>query len=304
LAAYKTILIAGPTASGKSGLAIELAKRHNGVVINTDSMQVYSDLRVVTARPSLAEENQAPHRLYGFVDAATAFSTGAWLRTVTKLLPELRAEFRTLIFVGGTGLYFNALTAGLSEIPETPIELRQSLRDEQLALGSVALYAQLQIEDALSASDLKPTDGQRIVRALEVLRHTGRPLRAWQMETSTPLVDLASSETKAILLIPERDALAIHIAERFETMVARGALDEVEALISRKLDPLLPAMKAIGVKELGAYLAGEIKQSEAVNLAVIASRQYAKRQRTWFRGQMGDKWQRFDSANAAFEAVS
>ncbi len=303
MAAYKTILIAGPTASGKSSLAIDLARHYNGVIINTDSMQVYSDLRLVTARPSLDEELIAPHRFYGFVEAGEAFSTGAWLRAVTKLMPQLRDEFGTLIFVGGTGLYFNALTGGLSEIPDTPNGLRQNLRDELKSFGPASLYAQLRTEDAASAASLNPSDGQRIIRALEVLRHTGRPLHEWQRETSNPLVDLNSPETKAIVIDPERDLLAANIAKRFEAMVEKGALDEVAALLSRKLNPQLPAMKAIGVSELGDYLAGKLPLSQAVNLAVIASRQYAKRQRTWFRGQMGAQWQRYANPETAFEII-
>jgi tRNA dimethylallyltransferase len=303
LAAYKTILIAGPTASGKSRLAIELAKRGHGVIINTDSMQVYRDLRIVTARPSLEEELEAQHRLYGFVNAGEAFSTGAWLRAVAKLLPFLQDEFETVIFVGGTGLYFRALTSGLSEVPETPIELREKLRDQLKAVGPAQLYRQLLNEDAGSAANLESSDGQRIIRALEVLRHTGRPLRMWQKEISTPLVDLQSPDTKAIVLEPERDLLAQNISKRFDAMVRNGALDEVSVLISRKLDRNLPAMKAIGVAELRAYLEGQIPLVDAINSAVIASRQYAKRQRTWFRGQMDANWLRFNTPNGGFEAV-
>lgn len=302
--AYKTILIAGPTASGKSGLAIKLAKQMNGVIINTDSMQVYRDLRILTARPSLAEEAEAPHKLYGFVDASDVFSTGAWLRAVTSILPELQAGFQTLIFVGGTGLYFSALTAGLSDIPETPNQLRQQLRDELKAGGSKALYAQLQAEDLASAACLQPTDGQRIVRALEVLRHTGRPLRSWQVENSTPLVDLDLPETKAIILNPEPGLLAANIAKRFSYMIECGALAEVQALIDRRLEPELPAMKAIGVTQLREHLAENLSLDEAVALAVIASRQYAKRQRTWFRRQMNENWQRFDGGPSAFAAFN
>ena len=297
-------MIAGPTASGKSGLAIKLANRFDGVIINTDAMQVYHDLRIVTARPTLEEESDAPHRLYGFVDERLAYSTGAWLRDVTKVLAELRAAFPTLIFVGGTGLYFNALTAGLSEIPETPMALRQSLRVELAAYGPAALHAQLQLEDHLSADGLNPSDGQRIIRSLEVLRNTGRPLRTWQMVNSTPVIDVASPETKAIVLSPDRDDLATNIAKRFDVMVKMGAVDEVSALIARNLDPQLPAMKAIGVAELGAYTAGWMSLDEATRKAVTASRQYAKRQRTWFRGQMGERWEWFEDAKLAVQAFS
>jgi tRNA dimethylallyltransferase len=302
LAAYKTILIAGPTASGKSGLAIELAKRHQGVIINTDSMQVYCDLRLITARPSIEDEAQAPHRLYGFVDAGDVFSTGEWLRTVTKLLPQLREAFKTLIFVGGTGLYFNALTGGLSEIPETPNELRQSLRDDLEALGSAQLFTRLVAEDAGSAANLKPSDGQRILRALEVLRHTGRPLRDWQKKISVPLIDLASPDTKALVLDPDRVLLATKIRRRFNAMISDGALSEVAKLIERKLDPELPIMKAIGVTQINAFLEGRTTLEAAIEMAVIASRQYAKRQRTWFRGQMGEKWLRYTTTETASDS--
>jgi tRNA dimethylallyltransferase len=295
LGQFRTILIAGPTASGKSGLAITLAQRHNGVIVNTDSMQVYNDLTLITARPSLDEESQAPHRLYGDIDAGVAFSTGAWLRAVGKILPQLRNDFETVIFVGGTGLYFNALTMGLSEIPEIPELLQQHLRNELETLGPAALFEQLQIEDAISAATLEPTDGQRIIRALGVIRHTGKSLKQWQKVNSAALVDTASPLTKAIVLDPDRDWVSKRIEQRFHQMVANGALDEVSALIKRGLEPKLPAMKAIGVAELASYLAHQSTLEAAINAAVIASRQYAKRQRTWFRGQMNADWVRFST---------
>lgn len=298
--AYKTILIAGPTASGKSGLAMTLAKRLSGVIVNADSMQVYSDLRHVTARPTVEEEALVPHRLYGTIDAGQAFSTGAWLRSVEKLLPQLREEYETVIFVGGTGLYFNVLTQGLSEVPETPSDLRQNLRKQLAALGPEELFAQLQTEDGVGAALLKPNDGQRIVRALEVLRHTGKPLHFWQSQTSKPLIELDNGSTKAIVLTPKKAELDLKIAFRFGQMVEAGALDEVKSLISRRLDPQLPSMKAIGVKELGMALSSEIALPNAIDLAVVASRQYAKRQATWFRGQMDYRWERFGDAGAEF----
>ena len=299
LGPYKTILIAGPTASGKSRLALALAQKYQGVIINTDSMQVYGDLRIVTARPSQHDEALAPHRLYGHIGGHAAYSTGAWLRAVQALLPLLKDEFETLIFVGGTGLYFNALTLGLSEIPEIPDALRQYLRDELEAAGSPALYVQLKDEDAAAASNLERGDGQRIIRALEVVRHTGRSLLDWQSDISTPLIGLDLPSTKAIVLEPDREVLRQKIAERFSAMVAAGALEEIQLLIDQKRDPQLPVMKAIGVSELGAYLAGETTLDFATNLAIIASRQYAKRQRTWFRGQMDARWTRFENAATA-----
>ena len=303
LGPYKTILIAGPTAGGKSGLALALAQKYQGVIINTDSMQVYSALRIVTARPSEIDEALAPHRLYGHVDGHEAYSTGAWLRSVQALVPQLRDEFLTLIFVGGTGLYFNALTLGLSEIPAIPVTLRQNLRDELKADGSYALYVHLLVEDPASAAQLKATDGQRIIRALEVLRHTGRSLRAWQSDSVTPLIDLDACSTKAIVINPDREVLRQKIAERFKVMVAAGALKEIQHLIDQKLDPQVPVMKAIGVKELGAYLAGSITLDSAIDLAVIASRQYAKRQRTWFAGQMDARWLRVADVATAYHHI-
>lgn len=300
---YKTFLIAGPTASGKSGLALKLAQKHNGVIVNTDSMQVYRDLRIVTARPTINDELAAPHRLYGTIDAAKPFSTGSWLRAIDGLLPQLRREFSTVIFVGGTGLYFNALTLGLSEIPETPLELRHDLRRELAELGPQELHRQLDRKDPEMAVLLEPADGQRILRALEVLLHTGHSLRHWQNIKTTPLVDLASLETKAIVLDPNRDGLATKIEQRFNQMVERGALEEVSALLQNAPEPALPIMKAIGVKELGCYLAGQSSLETASKNAVTSSQQYAKRQRTWFRGQMGSHWSRFAEVDAVIKTL-
>ena len=299
LAPYRTVLIAGPTASGKSQMALDLAKRCGGVIVNADSMQIYSDLRLITARPSAADEADVPHWLYGQVDGAAVFSTGAWLRSVGKILPDLMAAFPTVIFVGGTGLYFTALTQGLSEIPETPAEVRQNLRDELAELGPQALYARLAGDDPQMAQRLKPSDGQRIIRALEVLQHTGRSLADWQATVSAPLVDMSSETTKAIVLQPGRALANLNIAKRFKAMVEAGGLDEVKTLLERHLNPQLPVMKAIGVKQLGAYFQGEIDLGTAVELAIIASRQYAKRQRTWFAGQMDERWLHVNSAETA-----
>jgi tRNA dimethylallyltransferase len=303
LTAYKTILIAGPTASGKSGLGIELAKRYNGVIINTDSMQVYCDLRLITARPSVQDEAEAQHRLYGHVDAGAVWSTGLWLRSVQDLFTKLQDEFETLIFVGGTGLYFNALTLGLSEIPETPQELRLRLRAELHELGVAELYKQLRFKDPQSADMFEPQDGQRILRALEVYLHTGRSIREWQASRTEPMVDLGACSTRAIVLEPDREHLAQKIEQRFLTMMEAGALNEVTTLLAQKLDDQMPVMKAIGVVELASFLAGKTNLEDAIQLAVIASRQYAKRQRTWFRGQMGEQWLRFTDTETAVAAI-
>lgn len=299
MAHHRTILIAGPTASGKSNLAISLAKKLNGIIVNTDSMQVYHDLRLITARPSLQDELEAPHCLYGHIDAAEAYSTGAWLRSIEELLPKWQTHYHATIFTGGTGLYFKALTSGLSEIPEIPAELRQNLRNQLAQKGPMALHAQLHQEDPLTSAGLSVTDGQRIVRALEVLRHSGRPLRDWQNQNSLPLLDLGASTTHAMVLTPDRAVLAEKIAKRFRMMVAAGGIEEVQELLLRNLDPQLPAMKAIGVAEIGSLLNNEIDFDTAIERCVIATRQYAKRQSTWFRGQMGDKWQRFETPELA-----
>ena len=283
-------LIAGPTASGKSARALELAERNGGVIVNADSMQVYSVLSLLTARPSAEEMAVVPHRLFGHVHPATPYSTGAWIRDVETLLHDGELDGRPAIFVGGTGLYFRALIEGLSPMPEIPAEIREMWRSRLMAEGSEALHRILMEKDPESASRLRASDGQRIARALEVFDASGRPISSWQRERTTPLVDGDSAEK--IVLEPDRQELARRISERFDSMVAQGALDEVRALNALDLDPALPAAKAIGVPELAAYLADEISLDEAATGAKAASRQYAKRQMTWFRNQFGEDWKR------------
>ena len=280
------VLIAGPTASGKSALALGLAEKTGGVVINTDSMQVYRDLRIITARPTPAEEWRVPHSLYGHVDAAVNFSAGAWVSDAAATLAEVRAQKRLPIFVGGSGLYFKALTRGLSAVPPIPTEVRESVRARLERNGVEALHAELARRDPASAERLKPRDRTRIARALEVVEATGRSLTDWHREGLPPI--LPAGEFSALFLAPERDALYARIDARFDVMLKAGALEEVASLAARKLDPLLPAMKAHGVPALIRHLAGELTLEEAAAIGRADTRHYAKRQFTWFRHQLPD----------------
>ena len=278
------MLIAGPTASGKSALALDLAQKAGGIVINTDSMQVYRDLRIITARPTVEEELRVPHRLYGHVDAAINFSAGAWVADAAKALAEARAQDKLPIFVGGSGLYFRALTRGLSAIPPIAAEIREGVRARLERDGVEALHAELARRDPVSAERLKVRDRTRIARALEVIEATGRALPDWHREGLPPL--LPSGEFSALFLAPERDRLYARIDARFDAMLAGGAIDEVAALAERKLDPLLPAMKAHGVPVLIRHIRGEVTPAEAAEFGRTETRQYAKRQFTWFRHQL------------------
>jgi tRNA dimethylallyltransferase len=278
------VLIAGPTASGKSALAFELAEKIGGVIVNTDSMQVYRDLRILTARPTAAEEAAVPHRLYGHVDAAINYSAGAWVADAAKVIEEARELSRVPIFVGGTGLYFKALTRGLSAVPAIPPEIREGVRARLERDGVEALHAELARRDPLSAERLKPRDRTRIARALEVVEATGRSLTDWHREGLPPL--LPPGSFSALFLKPERDILYERIDTRFGGMMKAGALDEVTRLAARYLDPLLPAMKAHGVPPLIRHLKGEITLDEAAAIGRADTRHYAKRQFTWFRHQL------------------
>jgi tRNA dimethylallyltransferase len=280
----RAVLIAGPTASGKSALGLELAQKTGGVVINTDSMQVYRDLRIITARPTAGEEAKVPHRLYGHVDAGVNFSAGAWVSDAAKVLDEARAQGRLPIFVGGSGLYFKALTQGLSAVPPVPAAVRDGVRARLERDGVEALRAELAQRDPVSAARLKPRDRTRIARALEVVEATGRPLPDWHREGMPPL--LPPGEFRAVFLAPERDQLYARIDARFDVMLASGALHEVAALAARELDPLLPAMKAHGVPALIRHLRREISREEASEIGRAHTRHYAKRQFTWFRHQL------------------
>jgi tRNA dimethylallyltransferase len=291
----QVVLIAGPTASGKSALALEFAHATGALVINADSMQVYRDLRILTARPTPADEARAPHRLYGHVDAAVNCSAGHWIRDAAGVLAEAGETGVPAIFVGGSGLYFKALTRGLSAVPPIAPELRDSVRARLDRDGIEALHAELARRDPLSAERLKPRDRARICRALEVIEATGRSLIDWHRDGLPPL--LPAARFRALFLAPDRQALYAAIDARFDTMLAAGALDEVAALAARQLDPLLPAMKAHGVPALIRHLRGDITLGQAAAIGRADTRHYAKRQFTWFRHQLPEfEWISPDAA--------
>src|SRR5882672_1084021 len=298
----KAVLIAGPTASGKSALALELAQKTGGVIINADSMQVYRDLRVITARPTPEEEAKDPHRLYGHVDAAVNFSAGAWVANAAAMLADVRAQNRLPIFVGGSGLYFKALTRGLSAVPPVPVAIREEVRARLERDGVEALHAALAQRDPASAERLKPRDRTRIARAFEVVEATGRSLTDWHRDGLPPL--LPPGQFSALFLEPDRDQLYAKIDARFEAMLKAGALEEVADLAARHLDPLLPAMKAHGVPGLIRHRRGEITLEQAAEIGRADTRHYAKRQFTWFRHQLPEfEWVKPEMARAWFTTV-
>jgi len=293
----RAVLIAGPTASGKSALALRLAEQLGATIVNADSMQVYRDLRILTARPTPEEEARAPHRFYGHVDAAVNYSTGQWLRDVSNTLAELKAEGRTAILVGGTGLYFKALTSGLAAVPPIPAEVRENVRARVQSEGAPALHAELTRLDPLTARRVTVNDRSRIARALEVVLATGRSLTDWHREGLPPLID--AGKAAKVFITCERKELVRRIETRFAAMLKAGALEEVRRLAARRLDPSLPAMKAHGVPWLMRHLAGEISIEAAAAGSIMDSRRYAKRQLTWFRNQMpGWTWLSADAALA------
>jgi tRNA dimethylallyltransferase len=287
-------LIAGPTASGKSALALRLAAATGAEIVNADSMQLYADLRVVTARPSAEEEAQAPHHLFGTVDAADGWSAGRWLRAAGETLDAIAARGRPAIVVGGTGLYFRALTHGLADIPKVAAEVRRQAEAEFEALGEDAFRERLAAVDPAAAQRIEAGDRQRLVRAWEVFAATDTALSDWQA-TGEPT--LKAGTWRAIALEPPREALYARCDARLAAMAEAGALDEVRALAARDLDPALPVMKAVGVREFAAHLRGETALSQALAAAQQETRRYAKRQATWMRGQMAD-WPRLTEINA------
>jgi tRNA dimethylallyltransferase len=297
----RVILVAGPTASGKSALALALAEAFGGTIINADSMQVYRDLRIITARPAPAEERRAPHRLYGHVDAAENYSAGRWCAEAAQLLAATaQRDSGVAIIVGGTGLYFNTLTRGLAAVPPIPAEIRDQVRARLASDGVAALHAELAACDPAAAARLPPGDRARITRALEVVLATGRSLLDWHEENKPPNFDLAGAAK--VFLMPDRDELFRRIDARFDTMMAAGALDEVRTLAARRLNPSLPAMKAHGVPWLIRHLNGEIALAEAAEQAKRDTRQYTKRQATWFRNQLPEfEWVAPNDAHAAIE---
>ena len=283
------VLIAGPTTSGKSAFALDVARLTGGVVVNADSMQMYRDLRVLTARPSPADEAMAPHRLYGVVDGAENFSVGRYAAMAGALVQELAASRRLPIVTGGTGLYFKALEEGMSDLPPVPEAVREAVRAEAEGLESAALHARLAAEDPETAARLRPGDRLRVLRALEIWRASGRSLA--RLQGAKIPGPLAGRRLLRLFLAPDRAWLHARIDRRFETMVAEGALEEVAALRRRGLDPALPVMRAHGAPALIAHLNGDIPLQEAVRRGQADTRAYVKRQFTWFRHQMpGFRW--------------
>lgn len=298
-----TILIAGPTASGKSRLALDVARRFGGEIVNTDSMQIYDLLRVLTARPSVEDEAAVSHRLYGFATPAESFSVAKWLEQAMAIADDINARGNVPVFVGGTGLYFKALEAGLADVPDIPEEIRAPIRQALIEDGSEALHKRLLSVDAESAAGLGPSDGQRIARALEVFEATGKQLKSFQ-EAAQSASFLNGRRVEKILLMPERSRLHARINLRTTQMMDQGAVDEVRELLALNLPPDATAMQAIGVKPLRVHLEGKISFDDAIEKTRAATRQYAKRQSTWFRGQHGDDWRRVETAGEALEQLS
>ncbi len=289
------IIVAGPTASGKSALALLLAEEFGGTIVNADSMQVYRDLPVLTAQPNTEERARAPHRLYGVIDAAEACSAGRWRGMALAEIASARDMGRVPILVGGTGLYLRALLEGLAPVPPVPSSVREAARALRARLGGEGFRAALATRDPEAAARLAPGDTQRLIRAWEVAAATGRTLAEWQRDQEPSTRPRAA----AILLMPPREALYAACDRRFLAMMEGGAAAEVERLLARRLDPALPAMKAVGVHELAALIEGRTSREEAIAAAQQATRRYAKRQYTWFRHQMpesGSLWKQVIAA--------
>jgi tRNA dimethylallyltransferase len=286
-------LIAGPTASGKSELALIFAEAAGGTVINADSAQVYSDLRIVSARPTPEDEARAPHRLYGYRDGAEACSAAEWASDARRAVESVHASGGVPFLVGGTGLYIRTLIDGIAPVPEIDPAIREAVRSFSVAHN----HAALEREDPAAAARLRPSDSTRVARALEVVRSTGRPLADWQKERSGGIKD--EVELAPLILLPERGQLYARCDERFEKMMAEEGVEEVRSLLERELNPLLPVMRAIGVREIAAWLRGEMSREEALAAGRTATRQYAKRQYTWFSRQPPADWPRFADGIAA-----
>jgi tRNA dimethylallyltransferase len=292
----RALLIAGPTASGKSSVALRLAKRFGATIVNADSMQVYADLAILTARPTVSEEAQAPHRLFGEIDGAVNYSVGRWSRRAREILSETGDN--PVIVVGGTGLYFRALTEGLSGMPDVPEAVRAATRARAEERPTADLHAELAAQDPDTAARLRPSDRQRTLRALEVVAATGRSLASFQGAREAP--PLKAGEWAGLFLAPERASLYQRIDARFDAMLDEGALDEVAALAMRHLDPGLPVMRAHGVRHLIAHLEGRLSLADATERAKLDTRHYAKRQFTWARHQLnGFDWVAPEAAEEA-----
>ena len=288
-------LVAGPTASGKSALALRLAEAGGGEIVNADSMQIYADLRVLTARPPADDEARAPHHLYGVADADDAWSVGRWLRAALPVIEDIRARGRAVIVAGGTGLYFKALTEGLADVPPVPEAARQAAAAAFDEAGEAAFRAELARGDPGAEAAIAPGDRQRLVRAAAVLAATGRPLAAWKAETAPA----APREAwRALVLEPPREALYARIDARVLAMIEQGAVEEAAALAARGLRPDLPAMKATGVREFAGFARGELTRDEAIERVRRETRRYAKRQLTWLRNQTPE-WPRLEGFGEA-----
>lgn len=283
------ILIAGPTASGKSALALALSRLLPVTIINADASQVYRDLRIVSARPSPEEERQAPHRLFGHVDGAQAYSAAAWAADARAMIAKVRASWRIPLLVGGTGLYLRTLLEGIAPVPEIDPDVRHAVR----ALAVSDAHAALTLQDREAAARLSPNDTTRVARALEVVRSTGKPMSHWQAERIGGIGE--SVRLVPMILLPPREWLFARCDARFDAMLAGGAKEEVTALLGRGLDPTLPVMRAIGVREIAAMIASPSDTALCIENAKIATRQYAKRQFTWFRNQPPSYWPRIET---------
>jgi len=280
-------LIAGPTASGKSALALALAEAKGGVVINADSAQVYRDLRIVSARPDAAEEARAPHLLYGYRDGAEPCSAADWAADARAAIERAHGDGKLPILVGGTGLYLRTLLEGIAPVPPIDPQVRAEVRAMTVADAFDALAA----EDAHAATRLRPTDSTRVMRALEVVRSTGRSLADWQQEKVGGIDAVVS--LLPLVLLPPRDWLYSRCDARFESMMSEAGVEEVRRLVVRGLDPALPVMRAIGVPEIAAWLCGDLTREEALAAGRMATRRYAKRQYTWFSRQPPPEWPRY-----------
>lgn len=294
------VLIAGPTAAGKSAVAIALAERINGIIINTDSMQVYRELPILTGQPLAEEQARVPHRLYGHVKATEGYSAGRYQEEAAVALAAVQTDKRIPVFTGGTGLYFNVLTRGLSPIPQVPAETRSVVRQRFQNVGRESFYAELVRRDAGSAA-LRKSDTQRILRAADVLEATGRGLTAWQTVAGKPV--LQGLRVARFVIAPDRELLNQQIDQRLDMMIERGALEEIRALLD--LDRSLPAARMLGFPELSSHLRGETSLSDAVSAAQMATRRFAKRQLTWFRRYMRDwHWLRSGEGGTILSSIT
>ncbi|WP_411819772.1 tRNA (adenosine(37)-N6)-dimethylallyltransferase MiaA [Hyphococcus formosus] len=299
MSAANLIFIAGPTAGGKSAAALSVAEQLDGEIVNADAMQVYRDLRVLTARPSAEDEAKIPHHLYGVVDGATRYSAGIWAARAAQIIAEIQSRGKTAIVVGGTGLYFRALEEGLSPIPDTPQSAREEALDRWNKLGAEGFRQEVITTDPPMAR-LPVGDTQRLLRAWEVQKATGKPLSYFQALPRKPLVEEVSGR---VIIVPVREALYANCDRRAAQMLEEGAIDEVRALMERKLDPAMPVMKALGVAELVSFLSGAADREATLSQLQQNTRRFAKRQMTWFRNQAAE-WPQVHNGAEAIKLLS